>query len=194
MTALEWIQSIEGVAPPRDVYCQTRDVAQARIEKLRSILEKNNWTENDAALYTATLAELAANCFDHNLGSWKDIPGCWLETTIEKNTLRAIVADRGQGILHSLKQVRPGLRNHEEALMLAFTEQLSGRAPENRGNGLKFVLRSLQILPSQSLLFVSGDAKLMLTLPFDNTNLQRYITTESDVINGTYAEIIINKI
>ena len=49
------------------------------------------------------------------------------------------MADRGQGILNSLRRVRPDLQNDVDALRVAFTEQVSGRAPEKRGNGLKFV-------------------------------------------------------
>lgn len=42
-----------------------------------------------------------------------------------------VLADRGLGILETLKQVRPTLKTHIEAVNVAFTEILSGRAPEN---------------------------------------------------------------
>ena len=49
------------------------------------------------------------------------------------------MADRGLGIRATLLRVRPDLKDDINALMVAFTERVSGRAPEQRGNGLKFV-------------------------------------------------------
>lgn len=42
-------------------------------------------------------------------------------------------------MLATLRRVRPELVSENEAIKLAFTEIISGRAPEQRGNGLKFV-------------------------------------------------------
>ena len=50
-----------------------------------------------------------------------------------------VLADRGLGILKTLQQTIPGLSGHKEALHIAFTEIVSGRAPEKRGNNLKYV-------------------------------------------------------
>ena len=44
-----------------------------------------------------------------------------------------------------------------EALKAAFTEEISGRAPEQRGNGLKFVAENM-IKNKWSLYFQSGNA------------------------------------
>ena len=78
---------------------------------------------------------------------------------------KIVLADRGQGILTTLKRVRPELINSSEAMRLAFTETISGRYPETRGNGLKFV-RSIIGNPF-SLTFQTGNARLYLkrTIP-----------------------------
>jgi hypothetical protein len=74
---------------------------------------------------------------------------------------KIILADRGLGILFTLKKVRPDLNNHKEALKVAFTETVSGRAPESRGNGLKFV-RNIVMQNPIKLTFQTGDAFLEL--------------------------------
>jgi len=51
---------------------------------------------------------------------------------------KVVLADRGQGVLTTLKRVRRELTNSSEAIRVAFTETISGRYPETRGNGLKF--------------------------------------------------------
>ncbi|KKK76987.1 hypothetical protein LCGC14_2858100, partial [marine sediment metagenome] len=50
------------------------------------------------------------------------------------------LADRGVGIKATLSRVRTNLKDDNEALEVAMTEHLSGRYPEQRGNGLKFVV------------------------------------------------------
>ena len=74
---------------------------------------------------------------------------------------KVVLADRGQGILTTLKRVRPELVDSSEAIKMAFTETISGRYPETRGNGLKFV-RSIIIKNPFSLYFQTGDAQLYL--------------------------------
>ena len=69
----------------------------------------------------------------------------------------------------TLKVVRPELNDHREALRVAFTEVLSGRAPENRGNGLKFV-RKVVTKNLIGLIFQTGNAELELEK--DNSELQ----------------------
>ncbi|MBI2062198.1 MAG: hypothetical protein HYT64_00670 [Candidatus Yanofskybacteria bacterium] len=60
-----------------------------------------------------------------------------------------------------LKRVKPELSTDEEALQVAFTEILSGRSPESRGNGLKFVRKIIFENPI-GLLFQTGSAELIL--------------------------------
>lgn len=109
------------------------------------------------ALIEAIIGEIGNNAFDHNLGNWPDEPGvCFYLDLVAR---RFIIADRGQGILKTLQQVRPALASHEEALKVAFTEVVSGRAPEDRGNGLKFVRSIIGQYPIK-FMFQSGNAGL----------------------------------
>ena len=72
-----------------------------------------------------------------------------------------VLADRGLGILETLRRVRPGLSSHMVAVEVAFTEFISGRAPEKRGNGLKLV-REVVLEQAISLYFTSGDAEVRM--------------------------------
>jgi hypothetical protein len=75
--------------------------------------------------------------------------------------LKIVLADRGQGLLATLNRVKPELKNDEEALFTAFNERISGRAPETRGNGLKFVKENIKDRKVH-LLFMSGIARAVL--------------------------------
>lgn len=97
---------------------------------------------------------------DHKLGNWPDVPGIFSHIRCERDRT-VVLADRGLGILATLQRVRPQLANAEEALKVAFTERISGRYPETRGNGLKFV-RSVIIQNPFTLDFRTGDASLNL--------------------------------
>ena len=108
-------------------------------------------------LIVAIVGEIGNNSFDHNLGNWPDISGIFF--SYDTNKRQIALADRGQGILRTLKRVRPDVKNDEDALHVAFTEIISGRAPEARGNGLKFVLEVVLSKPVE-LDFYSGAAKL----------------------------------
>lgn len=183
--------AMEGVLPSQQVYCPTRDIGQARVEKIVAEMMRNDWRGDEAGLLAAVIGELVGNCFDHNLGNWRDIPGCWLETAIEGNALRAIVADRGQGVFATLRHALPDLRDAKEALLVAFTKNLSGRAPEKRGNGLKFVLRSLGLLRLNSFIFISGNAKLVISDRVNVPDIPSQIFEAEPAIGGTYLELIV---
>lgn len=192
MNAIEWVRGVAGITPSLDFYCETRDAAQARIEKFRTAIIHGGWSEDTAGLFSAVIGELAGNCFDHNLGKWKDVPGCWLEIKNTEAGVRAIVADRGQGVLATLQQVVPNLTDASEALCIAFTRAITGRAPEQRGNGLKFVIRSLKQFSSvESFMFISGTAKLEFQGAVDISDIPGYIGRTDQVMQGTYAEIVI---
>lgn len=194
MNAFEWVSSDIGTTPPGDFYCPSRDIAQARTEKLPALLSSVGWSEDLAGLFAAVVGELVGNCFDHNVGQWQDISGCWLETQIEKNSVRILIADRGQGVLASLRQVLPNLNDPIEALKKAFTEIITGRAPEKRGNGLKFVIRSLQKISNvESFVFISDSAKLSFNGLIDVLNIDLHLE-KIESIKGTYSEILIRKI
>jgi hypothetical protein len=167
--AREWAESIHAVEPKTDIYCPTRDVFQARLEHFQSEFS-NIAPLNTVSLITAIAGEIGNNSFDHNLGNWPDITGILFSYNLYDKYV--ILADRGQGILTTLKRVRPELNTAGEALKVAFTETVSGRYPEARGNGLKFV-RSVIINNPFTLYFQTGDACLYLKAN------KKYVTTKS---------------
>lgn len=143
--------------------CPTRDVFQARLDTFyRETTARGFLTEDEAALLIAITGEIGNNCFDHNLGQWPDQIGCWFSWTASKGEALCAVADRGQGILNSLKRIRPDLRDEAEALKIAFEQRLSGRSPEQRGNGLKFVRSVVNHSERRGLSFFSGSVEIRL--------------------------------
>jgi len=96
----------------------------------------------DAPLLIAVLGEIGNNAYDHNLGNWRDVPGAYF--AIDQDKRLFVIADRGQGIKQTIARVKPDIQNDENALRAAFTETISGRSPEQRGNGLKFVKAAIE--------------------------------------------------
>jgi len=94
------------------------------------------------------------------------------------------LADRGLGVLKTLKRIRPKLNDDQEALRVAFTEIVSGRSPESRGNGLKFVRNLIENNPI-SLYFESSTAELALTRYKKELNIKK----AKQPINGCLAVI-----
>jgi len=136
---LNWSASNDRPAgDPGESNCETRDVFTARLSHLSS-LTKTGLKEEDLSLVISVAGEIGNNCFDHNLGNWRDVPGCWFEFQVTAGRLWICIADRGQGVFRSLRRVDPSIPDDQSALITAFEKTLSGRAPENRGNGLKFV-------------------------------------------------------
>lgn len=158
LLAKQWAMIPIGAPPSSDVYCQTRDVFQGRLERLQRIL-KDKVSESAVSLLSAVAGEIGNNSFDHNLGNWPDVIGIYFSFDLRNKNI--VLADRGQGILATLTRVRPGLTNATEALRVAFTETVSGRLPEARGNGLKFVRAVIAENPF-TLAFQTGDASLTL--------------------------------
>lgn len=157
--AYEWITvSVGKVDIVNDYYCRTSDVFRSRLDKmLEDLLETNNLTEGESYLLSAMIGEIGNNSFDHNLGKWPDIAGIFFDYNITNNEVEIVLADRGQGVLKTLKKIKPELTNDSEALKVAFTERISGRAPEDRGNGLKFVKENIKN-KKMHLTFISGNA------------------------------------
>jgi hypothetical protein len=56
--------------------------------------------------------------------------------------------------------VVPGLTDHQQALAIAFEQIVSGRHPEHRGNGLKFVRSVINAHADRGLVSVSGRGTL----------------------------------
>lgn len=142
------------------LYCQTQDVFSARLEKLRQELANAYQDNAIVSMVPAITGEIGNNSFDHNLGNWPDVSGIFFGYDLTKK--RVVIADRGQGILQTLRRVRPQIATDAEALKVAFTEMISGRAPEARGNGLKFVRSGVTKYPLL-LIFQTGNAELILS-------------------------------
>lgn len=155
--AFNWVFAVTLPTLSEDRYCSTRDVFQARLESLITNLEKD--LGMDAFLLGAIAGEIGNNSYDHNLGRWPNLPGIFLAFDKKRKTI--VLADRGVGILATISHVRPEVKNDREALNLAFTQIISGRKGEHRGNGLKFVSSVVKEKKWQ-LEFFSGQAEAIL--------------------------------
>ena len=152
---------------PEAFYCFDRSTFQTRLSRFELRLKEHPSFYQVYSLIVAIAGEIGNNSFDHNLGNWPDILG-----------------DRGQGILTTLKRLRPEIENHPEALKIAFTEIVSARAPENRGNGLKFVKQVVKE-NNFSLFFQSGDATLFLNNQDDGLPIK----AAGHLLQGCFAKL-----
>ena len=167
-----WIADDFGFKPRQDFYCPDSSVFKTRLSKLESELGEIKELSEIFPLISAITGEIGNDSFDHNLGNWPNIPGIFLGYDLNKREI--VLADRGQGILTTLRRVRPKLMNHQDALLVAFTEIISGRAPEYRGNGLKFV-REVVTNNEISLFFQTGDAWLKIQKGDSDLNIKKSI-------------------
>lgn len=156
-TVLHWALNPVPVEIAPEFYCQTRDIFQSRLDTTTSRLQKS--LGDDGYLLSAIAGEIGNNSFDHNLGRWPDVPGICFVHLVSKKSI--ILVDRGQGVLKTIRNILPKTKTDEEALEIAFTKIISGRSPEKRGNGLKFVT---QVVGDKkwSLKFDSGEASLVI--------------------------------
>ena len=153
--ATEWIQN--GIEFPGAFYCQTSSIFNARLTKMEHELMQKSGFEKLYSLIVLIAGEIGDNSFAHNLGKWPDTAGIFFGYDLTKRVI--VLADRGLGILETLRRVRPQLPSHVEAVKVAFTEFISGRAPEKRGNGLKLVREVVTEQPFD-LFYTSGDAEV----------------------------------
>jgi len=163
--------AMEGETEPNGMfYCPTRPVFEARNAAMEKLLERS--IGEVYSLISSSAGEMGNNSFDHNLGKWPDIPGIYFSYSIEERKI--VLADRGLGILKTLQQIIPSLSVDKEALHIAFTEVITGRAPEKRGNGLKYVRRNVEN-GYFSLTFQTGDAELILKAgeKFSSENIRK---------------------
>ena len=113
----------------------TRDVFTARIQSF--VLETKKYLE------AAVIGEIGNNTFDHNFGFRGNYPGgVYCDVSYEQRY--TILADYGKGVRQSLLPVVPAIGSDIEAVEIAFTKRISGRSPEQRGNGLKFVSEAIR--------------------------------------------------
>ncbi len=173
-----------------DQVCSTRDLFQARLDTMYRELIVHSLNDSEAALLTAVAGEIGNNCFDHNLGQWRDIHGAWFQHGLDGKSCWVVIADRGQGVLASLKRVLPTLQSDQEALEVAFQRQISGRSPERRGNGLKFVRSVINGNASRGLYFQSRSGTVAFG-GLDKAAKSRITSAGTGI--GTYSLILWDK-
>lgn len=145
---LELLKIIETASLSKDTgsFCSSRDIFQARLDSY--ILHSEQY------LPAAIIGEIGNNTFDHNWDFAKDHSrGTYLNLDYSGYI---VLADFGRGLKNSLSTVK-SCNSDLEAIKTAFTEHISGRAPEQRGNGLKFVCESVKE-KNWTLYFQSGTA------------------------------------
>jgi len=178
--ASDWIQ--DGIEFPGAFYCPTSSIFNARLTKMQNALMQKPGFEKLYSLIVLITGEIGDNSFAHNLGKWPDIAGIFFGYDLEKRII--VLADRGLGILETLRQVRPELPNHIAAVDVAFTEFISGRAPEKRGNGLKLVREVVMERPID-LFYASGDAEVRLK----GSDKVFRVTRGQSILRGCLAKI-----
>lgn len=177
--AFDWLTRDNGenfLAP--DEHCPTRDVFQGRLEKMNIFLKNDHTLNEVASLVVVIVGEIGNNAFDHNLGNWRDEAGVYYVHDIASRY--AVIADRGLGVHTTLKRVRPEIQNDCEALMIAFKEIVTSRAPEKRGNGLKLV-EKMVLAQDMQLDIYSGAGHYMIS------GGQTTCASEEKVYNGVIA-------
>ncbi len=180
---LAWATSELPPELPSEFYCERQDRFTSRVAKMATELQRdgNGVSEDLASLITLVVGEIGDNSFAHNVGNWLDVMGIFFAYDFSKRII--VLADRGRGVKTTLQQVRLNLSTDIDALKVAFTEIVSGRSPEKRGNGLK-VVRRIAEAGTISLLFRSGLG--IVTIP--NHRTMRIEMADSNV-RGTYAVI-----
>lgn len=178
--ASEWIQ--DGVEFPGTFYCPTSSTFNARLTKMEYALMQKPGFEKLYSLIVLVAGEIGDNSFAHNLGKWPDTPGIFFGYDLAKGIV--VLADRGLGILETLRRIRPELLSHVAAVEVAFTEFISGRAPEKRGNGLKLVREVVMEQPID-LFFTSGDAEVRIKDP----DRAFHVTRGQRIVRGCLAKI-----
>ena len=181
--AWAWATSAQPPELQSEHYCERQDRFTSRLEKMGLLLlQTKSVGENIVSLITSVTGEIGDNSFMHNVGNWPDVHGIFFAYDCNKRII--VLADRGQGVRKTLSRVRPNIQSDTEALRIAFTEIVSGRAPEKRGNGLKVVRRIIESTPI-SLLLRSGIASVRNSKEAQPIK----ISMETENIRGTYAVI-----
>jgi len=158
--AFDWLSKENGENfLTSNEHCPTRDIFQARLDRMSREMESVESLRDIFPLVSAITGEIGNNSFDHNLGNWRDEKGVYFSYDLDQRFI--VLADRGQGVLATLKRVKPELQTEQEAIKVAFTEIVSGRAPESRGNGLKFVESSVRKY-GLKVYFYSGDGMVVV--------------------------------
>ncbi|MFH1235900.1 MAG: MerR family DNA-binding transcriptional regulator [Parcubacteria group bacterium] len=186
LARLGWAWSASAQPPllPPDYYCERSDRFTSRLVKMGAVLQPTLGVDSIGlvSLLTLVTGEIGDNSFAHNLGNWPDVPGIFYGYDERKRII--VLADRGQGVRATLQRVRPTIASDVEALRIAFTEIISGRDPEKRGNGLK-VIREIAETKSIGLIFRSGLGEVRI--PKEPGPMKIAMAAEN--VRGAYAVI-----
>lgn len=161
-------------------FCRSRSDFNGRLASYESILKKD-FSEDCHYLVSSSLGEIGNNCFDHNLGFWQGDAGC----LFIRETNCALICDRGRGIKQSLSSVYALTKEDKDYISIAFGKVITGRAPEKRGNGLKFVRKNI-LNCNLGLFCVSGEEFFHLGKPLDDLGVQLQNKTQNNTGVLTY--------
>jgi len=145
-------EMINGFTGNDEYFSKTRDIFTARLQNY--IIETKKYLE------AAIIGEIGNNTFDHNFVFEKGFPG-GVYCNLSYKQECVVLADFGMGIKRSLLSVLPEITSDLEAVEVAFTKRISGRSPEQRGNGLKFVSETIQH-NNWHLYFQSGNGSCLI--------------------------------
>lgn len=176
-----WAKETTPSEPIQEFYCRTKDVfaPAGRLLRFSNDVQKVHNLGIDPYLLTSMVGAIGDNSYAHNLGNWPDILGIFFAYDLNKRII--VLADRGRGILETLRFVRPELASHKDALKVAFTEIISGRFPERRGNGLKSVAQNI-LASNVRLTFRTGSAQMDLKKGDTELNM-----TPCETFHGCFA-------
>lgn len=179
-----WAASAQAPELPSEYYSERQDRFTSRLVKMGVEFQQTlgAHTEDIVSLLTLVTGEIGDNSFAHNAGNWPDVLGIFYAYDANKRII--ILADRGRGVRATLQRVRPTIANDMEALRVAFTEVISGRDPEKRGNGLK-VIREVAEKTAIGLTFRSGIGTVRI--PKEPGRME--ITQAKENVRGVYAVI-----
>jgi excisionase family DNA binding protein len=158
--AKEWATSAKAAEPLEAFYCTSIEKFKTRLERMAHEMETRETLKDNGPIIASVAGEIGNNSFDHNIGNWPDTPGAFFAYDLGKRVI--VLADRGRGVLSTLRAAKPDLMDDASALRIAFTEVITGRTPEQRGNGLKYVRKAVTKFTLR-LLFQSGTAEIELT-------------------------------
>jgi hypothetical protein len=178
---IEWYNSGIYTDTINTNWCENRSAFNGRLSSYLNQL-KDSFNDECLYLFISSLGEVGNNCFDHNVGFWQDKAGC----LFVREKKFAIIADRGQGIRSSLSRVIDFKKEKLKPIELAYNRVVTGRAPEKRGNGLKFVKKSIANC-NINLFVLSDSEEFYLSKKIQNEDLDKIKTcSNSGVFNYFY--------
>lgn len=104
-------------------WSRNKDIFDARLQAYN--LRTEQW------LFGAVIGEIGFNTFDHNFGFNCNKKGLYCNFDFDIDSV--LLLDCGRGLKDSLLRVCPDIQNDSEVIRIAFTEMISGRAPEKGG-------------------------------------------------------------